>query len=169
MRRHCAGATRNFCGVPGFLGLCGPRANVFERFKAELGRRSAWRGAKTRRSVGSDQNGVIPPLEVAEAAIKGLVLAHRFHRGGKAVALRRGRQLAERRRVSWRDLSAISDFFERHAVDRQGAPIGWGDDENPSAAYVSWLLWGGEAGKAWVTRIMERAERTMRGERGKAA
>ena len=111
--------------------------------------------------MGSEQNGVIPPPEVAEAAKKGLDLAHKFHRGGKAVALRRGRQLAERRRVSWRDLSAISDG--------RWAPIGWGDNENPSPAYVSWLLWGGDVGKAWVTRIMERAERTMRGERGKAA
>jgi len=119
--------------------------------------------------VGSEQNGVVPPPEVAEAAKKGLELADKFHRGGKPVALRRGRQLAERRRVSWRDLSAISDFFERHAVDGQGAPIGWGDDENPSPAYVSWLLWGGDAGKAWVGRIMERAERAMRGEGGKAA
>ena len=113
--------------------------------------------------MSSERNGLVPPTEVAEAAKKGLELAVKFRRGDKAVALKRGRQLAERQPVSWRDLSAISDFFDRHPLDGQGALPGWGDDENPSPPYVSWLLWGGDAARAWVKRIMERAERAMGG------
>ena len=119
--------------------------------------------------MSSEQNGVIPPLEVAEAARKGLKLAQKHRRGDKAAALKRGRQLGECRPVSWRDLSAISEFFDRHPLDGEGAPPGWDDGENPSPAYISWLLWGGDAGKAWVGKIMERAERAMRREGGKAA
>lgn len=40
-------------------------------------------------------------------------------------------------------------FFARHEVDKQGA--GWGVD---SKGYQAWLLWGGDAGRAWALRLL---------------
>ena len=119
--------------------------------------------------MNSEHHGVTPPPEVAAVAQKGLDLAAKFHRGVKTAALRRAQGLAERRPVSWRELAAISDFFVRHSADGCAAPPGGGDDENPSAAYIAWLLWGGDSGKAWVGAIMARAARTAAGGGPKAA
>ena len=107
----------------------------------------------------SEHNGIVPPPEMADAARKGLALAARFHRGAKSVALRRARQLAERHPLSWRDLEAVGDFFARHPADGPGQTEGWGEDDDPSPAYVSWLLWGGDAGKSWIGAIMARCSK----------
>jgi hypothetical protein len=37
-------------------------------------------------------------------------------------------------------------------VDKSAKAHRWGDEEDPSAGYVAWLLWGGDEGKSWVDR-----------------
>ncbi len=44
-------------------------------------------------------------------------------------------------------------YFKRHTIDKQAK--NFGDDKNPSPGYVAWLLWGGDAGYAWVKGIMK--------------
>jgi hypothetical protein len=100
--------------------------------------------------------GLIPPADVADAARKGLKLREKFHRGGTSVGVHRAKQLSERRPVSVRDLIAISAHFARHEVDKGTKSHEWGDETNPSAGYIAWLLWGGEPGRRWADGLKAR-------------
>ena len=57
-------------------------------------------------------------------------------------------QQANRDDASQADVEAIHSYFARHAVDK--GPEGWDTDEDPSAGFIAWLLWGGDAGKSWA-------------------
>jgi len=97
-----------------------------------------------------------PPAAVAKQAERGLKLREQHGRGGTDVGQRRARQLMKREAVSNRDIKDIYSYFARHAVDKQGA--GWGDRKAPSAGFIAWLLWGGDAGQAWIRRLHQRLE-----------
>jgi hypothetical protein len=75
----------------------------------------------------------------------------------------RARRLADRHPVSFRDLIAMSAYFAGHAIDKNSKSHVWGDDENPSAGYIAWLLWGGDAGKDWADDMKARASRLPQG------
>ena len=90
----------------------------------------------------------IPPAAVAKEADKGLKLREEHGRGGTDVGVRRANQLKNREAVSERDIKSMYSYFARHTVDKQGK--GWADKDKPSAGYIAWLLWGGEAGKTWI-------------------
>jgi hypothetical protein len=83
--------------------------------------------------------GLIPPADVAAAAKKGLEL---------------------RRDVSFRDVTAISAYFARHEVDKASKSHEWGDETDPSAGYIAWLLWGGEPGRRWADSLTARLNKT---------
>ncbi len=100
--------------------------------------------------------GLIPPAEVAAAAKRGLELREKFRRGGTSVGVHRAKQLADRRPVSVRDIMAISAYFARHEVDKGSRSHDWGDEANPSAGYIAWLLWGGEPGRRWADGLKSR-------------
>ena len=104
--------------------------------------------------------GLIPPAGFASAAKRGLELREKFRRGGTSVGVRRARQLAERRPLSLRDIVAMSGYFARHEVDKASRSHVWGDEANPSAGYIAWLLWGGEAGRDWADGLKSRLEKT---------
>ena len=92
-----------------------------------------------------------PPAAVAKAAAAGLRLRASMppsRRGGTAVGIARARDLANRRPVSDSTIARMRSYFARHAVDAS-AP-GWGVD---SKGWQAWLLWGGDAGRAWSNRI----------------
>ncbi len=59
-----------------------------------------------------------------------------------------------------RDIIAISAYFARHEVDKASKSPEWGDETNPSAAYIAWLLWGGDAGRHWADGLKSRLEKT---------
>jgi len=104
--------------------------------------------------------GLIPPADVAAAAKKGLELREKFHRGGTSVGVHRAKQLAERRDVSLRDVTAMSAYFARHEVDKASKSHEWGDGTDPSAGYIAWLLWGGEPGRRWADSLKARLNKT---------
>lgn len=109
----------------------------------------------------SDGEGAHRPTgKMAEAALRGLRLREAFGRGGTEVGVARAHQLAERRALSDAEVKAMHSFFARHAVDRAAAErslrYSWNSDVNPSAGFVAWLLWGGDAGKAWADRKAEK-------------
>ena len=97
-----------------------------------------------------------PPAAVAREAEKGLKLHEASGKGGTEVGWARARQLAGREELSRDDVVAMSSYFARHAVDKDAK--GWGDDEDPSAGYVAWLLWGGEPGREWADKTKAKLE-----------
>ncbi len=91
-----------------------------------------------------------PPAAVAAAAKKGLALREKFGRGGTDVGVNRAQGLAARHPVTADDVVHISSYFARHAVDKDAKAHEWGDESDPSAGYIAWLLWGGDAGQKWA-------------------
>ncbi len=55
-----------------------------------------------------------------------------------------------------RDIIKMSAYFARHDVDKASRSRVWGDEANPSAGYIAWLLWGGEPGRDWADGIRSR-------------
>jgi hypothetical protein len=96
---------------------------------------------------------LVPPIAVARNAEKGLALRERFGRGGTHVGVERARGLRAREPVSPHDIRRISSYFARHAVDKRSKSHVWGDEQNPSAGYIAWLLWGGDAGRRWADAL----------------
>lgn len=92
-----------------------------------------------------------PPAAVAREAEKGLKLREEHGRGGTDVGVGRARQLLARKPVPVKDIKAMHAYFARHKIDKRSKT--WGDPTKPSAGYIAWLLWGGEAGKAWADTL----------------
>ena len=42
----------------------------------------------------------------------------------------------------------------RHAVDKRGRD--WSNKAKPSAGYIAWQLWGGDAGRDWINDLRAR-------------
>lgn len=99
-----------------------------------------------------------PTLRMASAARRGLRLRHKFNRGGTQVGVDRAHQLAERRELSEADVKSMHSFFARHAVDKDAKTHKWNSDSDPSAGFIAWLLWGGDAGKSWADRKAKELE-----------
>lgn len=91
-----------------------------------------------------------PTLRMASAARRGLRLHDRFGRGGTPAGIARARQLAGRHLLDAADVKSMHSFFARHEVDKQGKEHQWDSDSDPSAGFIAWLLWGGNAGKLWA-------------------
>lgn len=101
-----------------------------------------------------------PPFTVARQAEKGFKLRREHGRGGTEVGRRRAQQLMDREPVTDRDIKSIYSYFARHTVDEQGN--GWADKDRPSAGYIAWLLWGGDAAERWVYRLHDRLDKAGR-------
>ncbi len=92
-----------------------------------------------------------PPAEVALAAEKGLALRRKYKRGGTNVGVARARDLKGRKSLSTQTIKRMVYFFQRHEVDKQAE--NFGNEDDPSAGYVAWLLWGGDPGRAWAEKL----------------
>ena len=98
-------------------------------------------------------DGFVPPQEVRNNAKRGLELRKKHGRGGTEVGVARARDLSNGKALSLDTLKRMNSYFARHEVDKKGE--GWGVD---SAGYIAWLLWGGDAGRAWAKRITSEQE-----------
>ena len=98
-------------------------------------------------------DGFVPPQEVRNNAKRGLELRAKHGRGGTEVGVARARDLSNGKALSLETLNRMNSYFARHEVDKKGE--GWGVD---SAGYIAWLLWGGDAGRAWAKRITSEQE-----------
>ncbi len=96
-----------------------------------------------------------PTAKIAASAKKGLKLREAFGRGGTDVGVRRAEQLAAQKELTAEDVKSMHSYFARHEVDKQGKSHEWGSDDDPSAGYIAWLLWGGDEGKTWSDRNAE--------------
>ena len=100
----------------------------------------------------TESKGDVPTAKMAANANRGLELRERFNRGGTDVGVNRANQLARREPLDAADIKSMYSYFARHEVDKQGHSHVWGDEEDPSAGYIAWLLSGGDEGKAWVDK-----------------
>ncbi len=97
-----------------------------------------------------------PPKTVADAAARGLRLREQHGRGGTAIGVARARDLSARKSLSTQTIRRMHAYFARHSVDKTGK--GWANRSAPSAGYIAWLLWGGDAGQRWAARLYQRLE-----------
>lgn len=106
------------------------------------------------------------PSSVARNAKLGLELRRKFGRGGTEVGVARARDLSNGRGLSLETLQRMQSYFERHAIDKEAKGSDstgfWGDEDNPSAGYIAWLLWGGDEGREWVQKELSRMDAECR-------
>jgi hypothetical protein len=93
-----------------------------------------------------------PTQKMVANAKKGLDLREAFGRGGTEVGVKRAQQIIDGGPLTDTDVQAMYSYFARHEIDKQGKAHEWGDDKDPSAGYIAWLLWGGEEGRDWADR-----------------
>ena len=94
------------------------------------------------------------PEAVANNAAKGLALRDRFKRGGTEIGWARARDLKNRVSLSPSTIRRMVSYFARHEIDKRAR--NFGNEENPSAGYIAWLLWGGDEGRAWALELKAR-------------
>jgi len=99
-------------------------------------------------------DGWTPPADVRAAARQAVqwIEDGRAGDGFTAVGRNRARQLADGDTVSQADAVKMRAYFARHFVDKDAED--WGDKSNPTPGMVAWYAWGGDAGRAWVNRLL---------------
>jgi hypothetical protein len=95
-----------------------------------------------------------PPKGAVSAAKKALEWRDEYGddvKGGTQVGWNRASQLASGDKVSADIVRRMYQFFSRHEGNQTVAKE-YQDEPWKDAGYVSWLLWGGDAGKSWAER-----------------
>lgn len=101
------------------------------------------------------------PQTVRNNAKRGLELRREHKRGGlsakqaKKEGVGSGVQRASDLKsgsVSYETVKRMKSFFARHSAFKEH------HKDKTSRAYISWLLWGGDAGKRWCESIVKREE-----------
>lgn len=115
---------------------------------------------------------LVPPTSVAEAARKGLEYrqkARSSNKGGLTPAeaskagigsgVQRAVNLKNRDKLSPETVRRMKSFFDRHeknkTVDPEHRNEPWNDK-----GYVSWLLWGGDAGRTWANKVVDQLSKS---------
>jgi hypothetical protein len=93
----------------------------------------------------------IPPEQVARNARKGLKLRESFGRGGTHVGVARAHQLSSGDYIDPETIQRMVSYFARHEVDKKAK--NFAQEDNPSAGYIAWLLWGGDEGRTWAENL----------------
>lgn len=99
-----------------------------------------------------------PPLGVQDAAARGLELRRQYGRGGTAVGVARAVQLASGRTVSPQTARRMLSYFQRHGVDLDALAARRGHPRYPSAGIIAWLLWGGDPGYRWASKLVRQMD-----------
>jgi hypothetical protein len=119
----------------------------------------------------ADDNTFRPPESVRSAARRGLELREKWKRGGldNSEASDQGIGSGVQRAVNLKNGDAISlatvkrmaAFFSRHQKNYR--PGDKESDGGPTAGTIAWLLWGGNAGKAWAEGVLRGIEKVNAG------
>ncbi|MFC5847532.1 DNA-binding protein [Deinococcus petrolearius] len=96
------------------------------------------------------------PQKVQDNARKGLKLRDEYGFGGTEVGQHMAEKLAGGGDLSEEEVRHVAAYFPRHAHDHLDQ-TGQGGAK-PSRGYVAWLLWGGDEGRAWSERNVERLD-----------
>ncbi|NBT47609.1 MAG: hypothetical protein EBT07_07280 [Actinobacteria bacterium] len=89
-------------------------------------------------------------------AQRGLDWRSEYGRGGTAVGIARGRDIAAGKSLPLDTVLRMRSFFARHEVDKQGKGFSPGEDGYPSNGRIAWALWGGDPGKSWADNIAKK-------------
>ncbi len=110
----------------------------------------------------ADNGGFRPTEDMASNAARGLELRRKYGRGGTAVGVARARDIKNRKELSPRTIRRMVSYFARHEVDKDSP--NWPTDKNGrhSNGYIAWLLWGGDAGRAWANARSNELDRRRR-------
>jgi hypothetical protein len=113
-----------------------------------------------KKALRGDAESFAPPSAVRAAARRGLELRKKHKKGGLTTqeagkqgigsGVARAGDLAGGSKISFATIKRMSAFFSRHEKNKSG-----GEDD---AGYIAWLLWGGDAGRAWANRIIKMVE-----------
>lgn len=103
-----------------------------------------------------------PPPEVSRAATRGLNLRKQFKRGSDGmspqgkVLIGRAKKLRDGTDFTRGEVLELDVWLEAHKDDANlpAADGAWGDDADPSSAWVDWLTQGGEDGLAWTNGVL---------------
>lgn len=109
-------------------------------------------------SVSQADESYEPTDEMVREAELGLKWREEYGRGGTEVGVARARDISNKRNLSFDTVKRMNSYFSRHEVDKEA--IGWEDGEEgfPTAGRIAWQLWGGDAGRDWAARIVEREQ-----------
>lgn len=115
----------------------------------------------------SKADGYTPPEGVRSAAARGLELRAKWKRGGITNSeaseqgigsgVQRATNLKNGDSISIETVRRMAAFFSRHQKNYR--PDEKEADGGPTAGTIAWLLWGGNAGKAWAQGILSRVEK----------
>lgn len=101
------------------------------------------------------------PQAVRNNAARGLELRRKHGRGGlsskqaKKEGVGSGVQRASNLKsgsVSYETVKRMKSFFARHSAFKEH------HKDKSSKAYISWMLWGGDAGRRWAESVVKREE-----------
>lgn len=136
-------------------GEVGERKTVVVGNKKDgYGHRRTWSMSRPQKYADIDFK---PPEKVAENAARGLELRRDHGRGGTMVGVARARDLKNRENISPETVRRMSSYFARHEVDKEAQQFH--DEDEPSAGYIAWLLWGGDEGRVWADAIKTRMDK----------
>lgn len=106
----------------------------------------------------NDQNTFVAPGGAAAEAKKALKFRDEHGdevKAGTRVGWVRANQLAKGKKISFDTVKRMHSFFSRHSKNKAISPehkdTPWRDN-----GYVSWLLWGGDAGAKWAKETIEK-------------
>lgn len=95
-----------------------------------------------------------PPQGVRSACQRGLDLKKDYGGDGlTSAAISWARKLANGGKISPEKAKKMHAYFARHIVDKKES---WSNP--PTPGYVAWLLWGGDAGKAWSEKLTKQID-----------
>jgi hypothetical protein len=75
------------------------------------------------------------------------------------VGVARARDLSNRRTLTIETVKRMLAYFTRHEIDLEAPAAKRGNPGYPSAGYIAWLLWGGDAGRTWARKIIRQEAR----------
>jgi hypothetical protein len=114
-----------------------------------------------KKALRGDADSFAPPAAVRAAARRGLELRKKYGKGGLTTqeagkqgigsGVARAASLANGEAVSYETVKRMAAFFSRHRKNKSGG-------EN-DAGYIAWMLWGGDSGSAWASRIIKMMEK----------
>ena len=112
---------------------------------------------KKKIKLAEEETSFAPTKEMAAEAELGLKWREEYKRGGTEVGVARARDISNMRNLSLDTVTRMNSYFARHEVDKEA--LGWnqGEEGFPTAGRIAWQLWGGDPGKDWAARILERA------------
>lgn len=94
------------------------------------------------------------PKGVQENAKRGLELRKKHKRGGTSIGVARARDLINNSKLSLDTFKRMKAFFDRHSAFKEY------HNDKTSAAWISWLLWGGDEGYTWANKMVRLLENT---------